>query len=324
MSGLGLVPDRQEHVPPGWSENPSAWRTRAVVAVLAALGALVAGYLTLVEVGVVSSAWDPVFDHGSDEVLHSAFSRSLPVPDAALGAAAYTVEFVLAWIGPVDRWRRMPWAALLFDGLVAATAAGGLALVVVQATVVHAFCLLCLSSAAVSVTVLAVSRLREGRAAWQYVRSQRARGCSWTSALLGPDQGLRPRAGVWVATARAGTAATLTVVGGLALLVLAVGYYTPTGASEDLVGRDVVLGTLLVVFGIAGVLAPLHAPRACLGVGLVGALLVATALLATPDGLSLVPAAELVVGGLTLACAVTEGLCTAWAAHLSSPGSHAS
>lgn len=152
-------------VPLGWRSNPSAWRERLPQVGLALVGAVVAGYLTLVQLGVLGPAWDPLFGDGSQRVLHSSFSEALPFPDAALGLLAYLADVVLGVVGGTDRWRTRPWPAYLLALVVLGAALGGLALVVVQAAVVHAWCTLCLTSAALSLAVLGVNRLREARAA---------------------------------------------------------------------------------------------------------------------------------------------------------------
>jgi uncharacterized membrane protein len=150
---------------------------------LALIGVLIAAYLTLVQTRVVDPGWDPIFGHGTEDVLHSSFSRALPFPDAALGLVAYAAEAVLGLTALGGRWGRHPVLPLAFDlvGLGLAVAAVGL--VTLQATVVGAWCTLCLCSAAVSLAILAVGRLREGREALRVVRRRRAAGRSWTSAL---------------------------------------------------------------------------------------------------------------------------------------------
>jgi Vitamin K epoxide reductase family len=158
---------------------------RWAVVALSLVGAAIAAYLTLVQVGSVGHPWDPVFGHGSYDVLHSAFSRSLPFPDAAAGLVAYLTEAALGIVGSPTRWERRPVLALMFDlvGLGLATVAVGL--VLLQAFVVDAWCLLCLGSAVVSWAILAIGRLREGRAAVRLVRRRCSEGATWTGALLG-------------------------------------------------------------------------------------------------------------------------------------------
>lgn len=128
-----------------------------MVAILAAAGLVIAGYLSLFELGVVGSVWDPVFGDGSRQVLTSALATSLPVPDAVLGMAAYLGEAVLALAGGPERWRDQPRLVLAYGGLSAALAGTAIGLVAVQALVVHAWCLLCLTSAAISIGAFALA-----------------------------------------------------------------------------------------------------------------------------------------------------------------------
>jgi uncharacterized membrane protein len=152
--------------------GPSAWTQRAPVVVLAFAGAVVSTYLAMYQYHLIDAVWDPLFDVGSEQVLTSAFSRSLPVHDAALGVAAYLVEIILELAGSSRRWRDAPWLVLLLGLTAAAMAATALALLAIQALVVHAFCTLCLASAAISLTVpllvfdevvAALRQIRRGR-----------------------------------------------------------------------------------------------------------------------------------------------------------------
>ncbi|WP_183408252.1 vitamin K epoxide reductase family protein [Nocardioides pocheonensis] len=163
-------------------------RSRSIVVALALAGAVVAAYLVLVQTDVVAHAWDPVFGRGSDRVLRSSVSRSLPFPDAALGLVAYLLEAALALTGRGNRWQRRPVLPLLYDATALGLGAAAVLLVLLQATVVGHWCLLCLCSAALSLAIVAVGRLREGRAAVRRVRVARGSGHSWRAALtdLGP------------------------------------------------------------------------------------------------------------------------------------------
>ncbi len=158
--------------PPGWDHNPSAWSERWHVAGHAAAGLAIAIYLTLYQVRALGSVWEPFFGDGSVRVLHSAFSRALPVPDALLGALGYLTEIVGALAGRADRWRAQPWVVVAFGAVVAAMAAVSLALVILQAAAFHAWCTLCLVSAAVSLT-LVVPAGDEVVAAWRELARRR-------------------------------------------------------------------------------------------------------------------------------------------------------
>jgi uncharacterized membrane protein len=137
--------------------NPSAWGRRAIVLLGCLLGGAIGTYLALYQLGVVGTVWDPFFGAGSEHVLHSRIARLLPVPDAALGAVGYLAEALTAALGGAVRWRTAPRAVLLY-GLVAAGVAGAsLLLVVLQGTVVRAWCTLCLVSAGLSVALAALA-----------------------------------------------------------------------------------------------------------------------------------------------------------------------
>ena len=126
----------------------------AVLVALGAVGLLVASYLMFVEIGWVES-WDPVFGSGSTSaVLHSSFARSLPVPDAALGAAGYILEVVFAVLAA-----RSPIAARLASVIVSGMALAAIGLVALQVFVIHHLCFLCLCSAALSLLIAAEALL---------------------------------------------------------------------------------------------------------------------------------------------------------------------
>jgi uncharacterized membrane protein len=122
------------------------------VAVLALLGGCLSAYLALYQLGLTSSVWDPLFGATSSEaVLRSAFSRSLPLPDAAVGAATYLAEALLALLS-----RDRTWALLALAALLIGLALTGLVLVSMQLLVIHAACTLCIGSAVISFINLAL------------------------------------------------------------------------------------------------------------------------------------------------------------------------
>jgi uncharacterized membrane protein len=141
-------------IPPGWSYDPSSWRERIPIVALALLGFAIASYLALYQFGVVQHVWEPFFGDGSERVLHSAISRLLPVPDAALGAAGYLVDAVSGVIGGRGRWRTLPWVVIVFGVAVGPLGAVSIALVIIQPLLVHGWCTLCLASALVSVLMI--------------------------------------------------------------------------------------------------------------------------------------------------------------------------
>ncbi len=142
----------------GPSPSPSEWSKRLIVLATALAGFGIATYLTLYQVGAVAHIWEPLFGSGSHYILkESAIARDLPIPDAALGAAAYLVEAVLELIGDAERWRTRPWVVLLLGATAAGLALAAVALVVLQAAVFRHFCTLCLGSAACSLVGAAVA-----------------------------------------------------------------------------------------------------------------------------------------------------------------------
>lgn len=131
----------------------SHWRSRKRVAGLAAMGFFIAGYLAAYQFGLIRTVWEPFFGDGSVRVLHSWVSKMLPIPDAAIGATGYALEFVTTLAGNADRWRAAPKLVLLYGAIVAALALAALILMAIQMFVLRATCTLCLVSAAISLLI---------------------------------------------------------------------------------------------------------------------------------------------------------------------------
>jgi uncharacterized membrane protein len=129
-----------------------------VAALLALTGVVIAAYLGGYQVGWWHRVWDPFFGEMSTRVLRSGLSRTLPVPDAWVGAAAYLVEAVLELSGGPLRWREQPRLTAANIGLVVLMGVGSVGLVAAQALVIHAWCTLCLASAGISFMIVALSR----------------------------------------------------------------------------------------------------------------------------------------------------------------------
>jgi len=166
------------------AHGPSAWPKRSAVAVLAFAGFVVSLNLAFYQYGLVPHVWEPFFGTGSRQVLMSSFSRALPVHDAAIGAVAYLFELVLELSGGTGRWRRRPWLVLLLAATAWAMAATALGLLALQTFMIHAYCSLCLLSAAISLTVPAFV-FDEAVAAFRQVRRARRSGWRWPAALRG-------------------------------------------------------------------------------------------------------------------------------------------
>jgi hypothetical protein len=165
--------DTSGNTPPGWNYDPSSWRERIPILVLALAGFCIASYLALYQFGVVQHVWEPFFGDGSERVLHSVISRVLPVPDAALGAAGYLADVVSGVIGGRGRWRTLPWVVIVFGVAVGPLGAVSITLVIIQPLLVHGWCTLCLTSALISVLMIGPA-MDEMLASLQYLKRRRA------------------------------------------------------------------------------------------------------------------------------------------------------
>lgn len=148
--------------------NPSAWRQRLPVVVLALFAAAISFWLALYQWRLVDEPWDPVFGSGSTaRVLDSDVSRTLHrwigAPDAALGAVAYLGDAIFGLAGSTRRWQYRPWMVVLFGLDVIPLGIVSAVLVALQGAVVGSWCFLCLVTAAVSLVLVVL--------AWDEVRA---------------------------------------------------------------------------------------------------------------------------------------------------------
>ncbi len=174
-------------IPPGWSYDPSAWSERLPLAALAIVGMLIAAVLAAYQLRIVGGVFEPFFGTGSQRVLDSSLSRALPVPDALLGAAGYAADALGSLVGGRGRWRRHPWIVLAFGVAVGPLGAVSILLVMAQPLLFHAFCTLCLVSAAISVLLIGPA-MDEVLASLQLLRRVAARGDSvWQAIWHGED-----------------------------------------------------------------------------------------------------------------------------------------
>jgi len=141
-------------IPPGWTYNPSSWHQRAPMIGLAFIGWLASRYLAAFQLGYITTIWDPFFGNGTMNVLHSDVSKAFPISDAGLGAAAYTIEMLMGWMGGKERWRSMPWMVTFFFILVVPLGMVSITLIILQPLAVGSWCSVCLFTALVMLTMI--------------------------------------------------------------------------------------------------------------------------------------------------------------------------
>lgn len=166
--------DDEPSIPPGWSYNPSSPAQRAPIALLIFICWMVSRYLAAFELGYIHEAWDPFFGNGTEKVLTSNISRDFPVPDAGLGAFAYTLEFLSTCQGGKARWRTDPWLVLIFGILVIPVGFTSVCLIILQPLDVGTWCTLCLITA-ICMLVAIPFALDEVAAALQYLRKSKGK-----------------------------------------------------------------------------------------------------------------------------------------------------
>jgi hypothetical protein len=129
---------------------------------------MISRYLAAYQLGYIQTVWEPFFDPGTSAVLTSDVSKAFPVPDAGLGAFAYSLE-TLSCFGCEKRWRTQPWLVLLFGLLTVPLALTSVILIMLQPVVVGAWCTLCLLNAFLMLIPIAFA-LDEVAATWQFLR----------------------------------------------------------------------------------------------------------------------------------------------------------
>jgi len=164
-------------LPTGWSYNPSSWPQRSIMIGLAFMGWLASRYLGAFQLGYIDYAWDPFFGDGTMTVLDSDMSHSFPISDAALGTLAYTLEFLMGYMGGTSRWRTMPWMVTLFGILVIPLGFVSIFLIVSQPLSVGVWCSICLFSAIVMLPMIPL-QIDEVIAMWQHMVQRKQKGDS--------------------------------------------------------------------------------------------------------------------------------------------------
>lgn len=150
ISYMKMGPD----LPPGWSYNPSSWVQRSIMIALGFAGWLVSRHLAAYQLGYIPEVWEAFFGEGSRNVLTSKMSESIPISDGGLGSLAYTIEFLMGWMGSQGRWRTMPWMVTFFGILVIPLGLVHIFLVASQPVMVGQWCTLCLLAAAIMLPMI--------------------------------------------------------------------------------------------------------------------------------------------------------------------------
>ena len=144
------------------NESVDRW-PRLAMAVLASIGAVDTGLITLERLQVVPELACPITGDGCDIVLNSPWATVLGQPLALFGFLAYATVLVLA-VAPLvaprqSRWQlnRFTWPLLM--PLCLAMAVFSLSLVGLMVVVIQAFCFFCLLSAVLSVLLFFIALL---------------------------------------------------------------------------------------------------------------------------------------------------------------------
>ena len=169
-------------IPWGSSFNPSSWSKRAPLLTMAIAGFLIALYLGLYQLHVFSTVWEPFFGNGTNAVVKSSFSRSLPIPDGLVGAFGYLCDIILVSIGDSARWKTKPWAVILYSILIAMMGLVSILLIIAQPVFLHTFCTLCLASAILSLSMV-IPVMHELRASIHYVKKEKRNGQTFWEAV---------------------------------------------------------------------------------------------------------------------------------------------
>lgn len=178
-------PSDVAETPPGWDYNPSDWWQRVPLMALALIGFFIARYLACAQLGYTGPAWDPVFQGGTEKILHSEVSKAFIISDAGLGAVSYLIDALAGFIGNKSRWQTMPWMVLLFSFLVIPPGVVSIVLVILQPVAVGSWCFLCLI-AAFNMLFMVPFALDETIATCQYLQRAKQAGHGYfKTACLG-------------------------------------------------------------------------------------------------------------------------------------------
>lgn len=138
----------------GHNSNPSSWSKRIPLLILAIIGFLIALYLGFYQLHFFPTVWEPFFGNGTNAVVNSSFSRSLPIPDGLIGAFGYLCDILLVSIGDNVRWKTKPWVVILYAILIGMMGLVSILLLILQPVILHTWCTLCIVSAILSLSMI--------------------------------------------------------------------------------------------------------------------------------------------------------------------------
>jgi hypothetical protein len=152
---------RMDVAAPPWDYNPSSWRQRIPICLIAMVGFVIAAYMGLYQWRLIDSAWDPIFGRQTEAVLDSGVSERMRgwfrIPDASFGAFAYLGDAIFGLAGSTRRWQYRPWLVIIFGIDVIPLGVVSAVLVVMQGAVVGSWCFLCLVTAAISLILVVMA-----------------------------------------------------------------------------------------------------------------------------------------------------------------------
>lgn len=158
MSYQSLAEQDLNRAVPPYDYNPSGWKQRVPICLLAFVAAAISAHLALYQWGLIENAYDPVFGNQSNKVLKSDAALTmyglLGIHDASLGVIAYLGDAILGFAGSTRRWQYRPWLVILFGIDVIPLGIVSVILVVLQAFVIGSWCFLCLVTAAISLILV--------------------------------------------------------------------------------------------------------------------------------------------------------------------------
>lgn len=129
------------------------------------------GAISLFQMGILKHVPEvPLPGEDADKINGSAQAYEiLQTPDAVLAIGSYAATAALAAMGPPDRAKTLPWAALGMGLKALGDAAFAIKLLIDQPTKYKAYCTWCVTGALATLAAVPLA-LPEARAAWKRLR----------------------------------------------------------------------------------------------------------------------------------------------------------